>query len=212
MLTGDDYEVYVDKNILKPLGMSRTYFDTTPYHLLPHRSHSYWWRDGRPVEARFDHDTGITVSNGGLNAPLTDMARYLDFLMGNPAAQAVYDGVLARASLEEMWKPVAPVESGADGTAKMGLTFFIEERGGLPFIAHSGGQNAFISHFYVQPASRTAYLVAFNTVAEPVGPDGRGDTRLVDRRSARQVPCDGHRRDVGRLPRPCGRGAGRRAR
>ncbi len=33
-LSGDDYEVYVDKNILKPLEMYRSYFDSTPYHLL----------------------------------------------------------------------------------------------------------------------------------------------------------------------------------
>src|SRR4051794_10145449 len=38
-LTGDDYEVYVDKNILKPLEMYHSYFDTTPYHLLKFRSH-----------------------------------------------------------------------------------------------------------------------------------------------------------------------------
>jgi CubicO group peptidase (beta-lactamase class C family) len=29
LLTGDDFEVYVDKNILKPLGMHRSYFDVT---------------------------------------------------------------------------------------------------------------------------------------------------------------------------------------
>jgi len=180
-LTGDDYEVYVDKNILKPLGMHRSFFDTAPYHLLPFRSHSYAWKDGAPVEARFDFDSGITVSNGGLNAPLPDMERYLDFLVGNPANQAVYDGVLKRTSLEEMWQPVADVERGPDGVVRMGLSFFVEDRGGMRFVAHSGGQNGFISHIYVQPDRRTAYVVAFNTAAEPVGPDRRGDTRLVDR-------------------------------
>jgi len=130
LLTTDDYEVYIDKNILKPLEMYRTYFDTTPYHLLPHRSHSYLWKDGAPVEARFDHNTGITVSNGGLNAPLTDMARYMDFLIGNPERRAIYDGVLSRSSLEEMWKPVAAVEGGQDGGARIGLSFFLEEHGG----------------------------------------------------------------------------------
>jgi CubicO group peptidase (beta-lactamase class C family) len=181
LLTTDDYEVYIDKNILKPLEMHRTYFDTTPYHLLPHRSHSYFWKDGAAVEARFDHNTGITVSNGGLNAPLTDMAKYMDFLLGNPERRAIYDGVLSRASLEEMWKPVAAVEGGQDGGARMGLSFFLEEHGGMPFVAHSGGQNAFISHFYVNVDRRFAYVVAFNTVAEPVGADGRGNTRQVDR-------------------------------
>lgn len=180
-LTGDDYEVYVDKNIFKPLEMHRAFFDAAPAHLRPNRSHSYFWKSGAPIEARFDFDTGITVSNGGLNAPLGDMAKYMDFLIGNPARQTAYDGILRRASLEDMWKPVVVVEGDDAPGAKMGLCFFLEEHGGLPFVAHSGGQNGFISHFYVNVASRFAYLVAFNTVAEPVGADGRGDTRRVDR-------------------------------
>jgi CubicO group peptidase (beta-lactamase class C family) len=181
-LTGDDYEVYIDKNILKPLEMHRAFFDTAPYHLRPHRSHSYYWKAGAPAEARFDFDTGITVSNGGLNAPLMDMAKYMDFLVGNPARQAVYDGILRRSSLEEMWKPVVAVgQSDESPGGHMGLCFFLEQHGGLTFVAHSGSQNAFISHFYVNPAARLAYLVAFNTVAEPVGADGKGDARRLDR-------------------------------
>ena len=44
LLTGDDYEVYVDKNILKPLEMHESYFDATPYHLLKNRARSYFRR------------------------------------------------------------------------------------------------------------------------------------------------------------------------
>jgi CubicO group peptidase (beta-lactamase class C family) len=181
VLTGDDYEVYIDKNILKPLEMHRAFFDAAPYHLRAARSHSYFWRNGAPAEARFDFDTGITVSNGGLNAPLTDMAKYLDFLIGNPSRQAIYDGVLRRSSLEEMWTPVVPVEGAEEPGAKMGLCFFLEEHGGMRFVAHSGSQNGFISHFYLNADRRVAYVVAFNTVAEPVGPDGKANTRQVDR-------------------------------
>ena len=101
-LSGEDYEVYVDKNILKPLAMHASYFDRTPPHLLPHRSHSYYIRDGRRVAAPFDVDTGVTVSNGGLNAPMPDMAKYAAFLLGDPARQSDYDLVLKRSSIEEM--------------------------------------------------------------------------------------------------------------
>ena len=82
LFSGDDYEVYITKNILMPLGMTRSFFDRAPSYLLPHRSHSYFRDDSGLREARFDFDTGITVSNGGLNAPLGDMARYLAFLAG----------------------------------------------------------------------------------------------------------------------------------
>src|SRR5690349_2390835 len=95
-LTGEDFEIYVDKNILRPLGMHASYFDRTPPHLLRHRAHSYYLRDGRRVAAPFDVDTGVTASNGGLHAPMTDMTRYLAFLIGDPARAADHDLVLRR--------------------------------------------------------------------------------------------------------------------
>ena len=78
-------------------------FDATPYFLLPHRSASYHVIDGTPRPAPFDVDTGITVSNGGLNAPLGDMAKYLDFLIGpgrEPGLSAFPDS-LPRAAFRE---------------------------------------------------------------------------------------------------------------
>ena len=111
LLSGDDYEVYVTKNILMPLGMRSTFFDRAPYYLLPHRSHSYLRDDGGLREARFDFDTGITVSNGGLNAPFDDMAKYLAFLIGDPA-RPDYEIVLKRSSLEEMWTPQIRAREG----------------------------------------------------------------------------------------------------
>jgi CubicO group peptidase (beta-lactamase class C family) len=182
-LSGDDYEVYIGKNILMPLGMHASFFDRAPYHLLPHRSHSYLRTDAGLIEARFDFDTGITVSNGGLNAPLADMARYLAFLAGGRAA-ATAERVLARSSLEEMWQPRIRALDGEGATgpeAQSGLSFFLERHGGLDFVAHSGDQNGFFSHFYVHRPSRTAYAVSFNTnaTASKTTPS-RPTTRQVD--------------------------------
>jgi CubicO group peptidase (beta-lactamase class C family) len=188
LLSRDDYEVYIDKNIFKPLEMYRSYFDATPYHLLKHRSHSYYLKEGKLTPGRFDVDTGITVSNGGLNAPLTDMVKYLGFLMGDVRRQAIYDQVLKRPSLEEMFQPQINIESsaitqpeGQNRKDSMGLTFFIEENFGQRFIGHSGGQNGFISHFYLRPDTRTAYIIAFNTHATPTEKDSSQDTRKLDR-------------------------------
>lgn len=187
-LTGDDYEVYIDKNIFKPLEMHRSYFDATPQHLLKHRAQSYHLKEGKLTAARFDADTGITVSNGGLNAPLTDMVKYLNFLLGDVRRQASYDQVLKRSSLEEMFQPqinVAPSEvlepTGQNRKDAMGLTFFIEDNFGQHFIGHSGGQNGFISHFYIRPDTRIAYIVAFNTHATATDKDSAQDTRRLDR-------------------------------
>lgn len=191
LLTGDDYEVYVDKNILKPLEMHESYFDATPYHLLKNRARSYARKGAVLTPAPFDVDTGITVSNGGLNSPIADFARYLNFLMGDPKKQVAYDVILKRASLEEMFQPVlptgeAPTPSPGNevGEEFQGLIFFIENHFGTRYIAHSGNQNSFISHFYYQPESRVAYAVAYNTLAvadEAKDGDAKGSTGTLDR-------------------------------
>lgn len=187
-LTGDNYEVYVDKNIFKPLEMYRSYFDTTPQHLLKYRSASYWLKEGKLAPARFDVDTGITVSNGGLNAPLPDMVKYIGFLSGDVRRQAIYDQVLKRSSLEEMFQSQIAVPqteviepSGQNRKDAMGLTFFIEDNFNQHFIGHSGSQNGFISHFYLRPDTRMAYIVAFNTHATATEKDQTQDTRRLDR-------------------------------
>lgn len=175
-LTGDDYEVYVDKNILRPLGMHRSYFDATPYHLLPHRSHSYYVRDGKRTEARFDVNTGITVSNSGLNSPISDIVKYLNFLVGTGSGsdRPPYDVVLKRSSLEEMWQPQLPTAVDANGnsgfTTDIGLIFFLNRRNNRTFLGHGGDQNGFISYVDFEPATRQASVIVFNT--NVVYPDG----------------------------------------
>jgi len=188
LITKDDYEVYIDKNIFKPLEMYRAYFDTTPQHLLKHRSHSYYLQEGKLTPARFDVDTGVTVSNGGLNAPLPDMVKYINFLTGDVKRQPIFDQVLKRSSLEEMFQPQIAIDPGSvvepEGQNRkdaMGLTFFIEDNFGQHFIGHSGSQNGFISHFYIRPDTRTAYIIAFNTHAMPTDKDSSQDTRRLDR-------------------------------
>jgi CubicO group peptidase (beta-lactamase class C family) len=171
-LRGEDWEVLVDKNVLRPLGMHRSYFDVTPYHLQRHRSHGYEPVAGGEAGAELvdtgpDFDTGVTVSNGGLNAPVSDLVRYLTFLLGAVPEGSDARGVLARASLEEMWQPVLPTR--ADGGEQIGLTFFVQERGGTRFVTHTGGQRGFVSFVYVHPASNTGAVAAFNTgTAGPV--------------------------------------------
>lgn len=177
-LAQEPYEAYVDKQIWRPLGMTRTFFDRAPNHLRGHRSHSYFVTDAGTTEAPFDFDTGITVSNGGMNAPIDDMVKYIAFLTGSrdAATQAGYDAIVKRSSLEDMWTPVVPVSSNV----QMGLTYFLERHGGMDFIAHSGGQNGFISHFYLHPASGKAYLVAFNAQTTSQKSGNARNTRALD--------------------------------
>jgi CubicO group peptidase (beta-lactamase class C family) len=176
LFSGDDYEVYIHKNIFMPLGMARSFFDRAPYHLVAHRSHSYTATDDGTSEQRFDFDSGITVSNGGLNAPLGDMAKYLAFLIdGN-------DTILKRSSLDEMSVPQIRARDGEGGSGEdvqAGLSCFVERHGGVDLVGHSGDQNGFISHLYVHRPSRSGYIVSFNTDVSSKR-DPRHTTRAVD--------------------------------
>ncbi|HEY1900836.1 MAG TPA: serine hydrolase domain-containing protein [Terracidiphilus sp.] len=172
-LTGDDFEVYIDKNILKPLDMHSSYFDRAPYFLESHVSASYLRSGTKLTPQPFNFDTGITTSNSGLKAPIPDMVKYLRFLIGDPA-NARYQMVLKRSSLEEMWtgvlpaiepgQPPTPYTSGPHGAQPMmGLGFFVVEVNGHRYIYHDGDQGGFSSELLIDPSGRNASILAVNT-------------------------------------------------
>lgn len=181
-LTGDPWGTYVQKNIFAPLGMTRSYFGATPYHLAADRSANYTLlRDPVAGDVLSDNgrefDTGITTPNGGWNAPLDDVAAYLAFLtdrtQGDPEKRRLYDTVLSRSSLHEMWRPLYP--TGADvpgGRESMGLSFYVIERAHSTLVGHAGFQAGLLAFFYLNPATGEAIAATFNT-NDASHPEGR---------------------------------------
>lgn len=178
-LSGDDYEVYIDKNILKPLAMTHSYYDLTPYHLLAFRSNNYEVKDGKPVANGLDFDTGITTSNGGLNAPITDMVKYLAFLLGKGPGATGPVPVLKRESLEELWRPVLPASDSEAMGDSIALSFFVKHVGATRLIGHTGSQRGFRAFFYLERGSGTAVIAATNTAAANERPGVHPDIAAV---------------------------------
>jgi CubicO group peptidase (beta-lactamase class C family) len=172
-LSGDPWSHYVQKNILTPLGLTRSYFGGTPYHLERNRSNNYYVTDDSSGRLRVqangrDFDPGITIPNGGWNAPLADLATYAAFLtnasLGDSTRSRLYDVVLKRSSLEEMWHTVVPYggEEGKSGDG-MGMSFFIHPRGETTIVGHTGSQAGFRAFLYINPKTRDAVIAAYNT-------------------------------------------------
>jgi len=169
-LSGDPWESYVRKNIFAPLGMNESYFRTTPYYLAARRSHNYSvdvdsaTHAVRVTDHGADFDPGITVPNGGWNAPLSELASWAAFLTSGVADSIV----LRRASLEEMWQPVQPMASGYQAAPNewMGLSFFIDGTGDARVIGHTGHQANFGAFLYFNPRTRMAVIAAYNTTNE----------------------------------------------
>lgn len=161
-LTGDDIKIYIDKNIFKPLKMYNAYFDTTPYHLQKHRSNNYYYDQGELNTGKPDFDTGITAANGGLNASVKDMAKYLAFLIGDNK-QPVFDGILKRSSLLQMWQPVH--NTGREGREDEHImtAFFQRALGSHTFTGHTGSQKNFSSSMFIDAKTKAGFVFVFNT-------------------------------------------------
>jgi CubicO group peptidase (beta-lactamase class C family) len=176
-LTGDPWENYVQKNILTPLGLTRSYFGATPYHLAAERSNNYTVHGDSAGEQTVtangrDFDPGVTISNSGWNAPLGDLAAYATALTaiarGDASAARRYGTVVSRKMLAEMWRPVVPTVPGCAGCQQMGLGFFVvpdsAHPGGPVLVGHTGEQAGFRSALFFNPASGTAVIYVVNTV------------------------------------------------
>lgn len=165
-ITGDPWESYVAKNLFTPLGITTSYFGSTPHHLARWRSNNYTLqKDGSLRANGRDFNPGITIPNGGWNAPISDLATWAGFLMGSApgdtATASRYASILPRRTLESMWVPV--VRAGKEG---MGLSFFIDQEAGRRFIGHTGSQAGFRAFVYVDPDRRTAIVGVVNTDSE----------------------------------------------
>jgi CubicO group peptidase (beta-lactamase class C family) len=156
-----------------PLGMTASYFDVAPYYLESHVADSYLRAGTSLSKQPYNFDSGITVSNSGLKAPLSDMRKYLRFLIGDPK-EAVYDIVLKRSSLDEAWtgvvstgdpsQPATAYTGGPGGTVPMmGLGFFILNVGGHKYVFHDGDQGGFTAEMMIAPDSHSASIVMSNT-------------------------------------------------
>ncbi|HEX9928104.1 MAG TPA: hypothetical protein VGB02_06185, partial [Pyrinomonadaceae bacterium] len=81
----------------------------------------------------------------------------------------VYDGVLKRSSLEEMWQPTVEIfrnRANPGKVSSIGLTFFVDDENGQRYVSHSGNQNGFLAFLDVHPKTRVASIIAFNTNLE----------------------------------------------
>jgi CubicO group peptidase (beta-lactamase class C family) len=172
-VSGLSYQTYVQRNILTPLGMTHTYFNLTPPSLAKDRSNNYSvFVDTSGNETVHtngrEFDTGITTPNGGLNAPLGDLVRWVAFLTekNSPATRTI----LSRATLREMWRPVVAMNASPDRPESMGLSFFLAPRtgssGSVTFIGHTGSQAGFRAFLEFNPLTGTAIIAAFNTSHE----------------------------------------------
>jgi CubicO group peptidase (beta-lactamase class C family) len=160
-VSGKTYEEYITENILKPLGMTHTYWE---YEKVPKDklAHGYRWLDNNWVEQPLLHD-GSYGAMGGLITTIEDFAKYMAVhLDAWPPRDDAETGPVKRSSVREMHYPwdvngIAVNAKNLAGKPCPSVSAYCYGLGwrrdceGKLYIGHSGGLPGFGSNWSVMP-------------------------------------------------------------
>jgi len=160
-VSGKTYEQYITDNILKPLGMTHTYWE---YSEVPKEqlAHGYRWLDDKWVEQPLLHD-GAYGAMGGLITTIEDFSKYMAVHMNAwPARDDAEEGPVKRSSVREMQYPwdVNYLTANAKTTTGRPCPTVSAYGYGLRwakdcnsriYVGHSGGLPGFGSNWNVMP-------------------------------------------------------------
>ncbi|UXY28650.1 serine hydrolase domain-containing protein [Streptomyces sp. HUAS TT20] len=158
-LRGAPWEDVLRREILEPLGLSRTSVQPQAPYAGGWAVHP--WADvllPEPAE-----DLGRMAPAGQLWSTSGDLARFAAFLAAGD------DRVLSAESVREMRMPAAPAEAAdvADGAA-YGLGLQIQHRHGRLLVGHSGSLPGFLANLMISVADDVAAVVLANCTSGPV--------------------------------------------
>ncbi|MDB5031318.1 serine hydrolase domain-containing protein [Mucilaginibacter sp.] len=160
-VSGKTYEDYITEYILKPLGMTHTYWEYTkvPKNKL---AHGYRWLDNKWVEQPLLHD-GSYGAMGGLITTIEDFSKYMAaHLDAWPPRDDAETGPIKRSSIREMQYPwdVNALSSNAKTTTGRPCPNVTAYCYGLRwekdcdnriYIGHTGGLPGFGSQWNIMP-------------------------------------------------------------
>jgi len=155
------YQQYITEHILKPLGMTHTYWE---YEKVPpaQLAHGYRWLNETWREEKLEHD-GAYGAMGGLITTIEDFSKYMQLHMDAwPPRSGSESKVLKRSSLREMHQPwnfgeLMPDYKFPDGrTCAIASAFayglgWLRDCAGRVMIGHSGGLPGFGSQWRFLP-------------------------------------------------------------
>ena len=165
-VTGATYEAAVRELLLDPLGMDMTFFFPneimTRRFAVGHTRHD----DGRVTVDRPWALPRSGAPAGGMSATVGDQLTWARFCLGDGTAA---DGtrLLSQESLRRMQEPTVDMAGSALGDA-VGISWLLEDVGGVRTVGHGGTTNGQYSSFTMVPSR--GFAVVCLTNGSPGGP------------------------------------------
>jgi CubicO group peptidase (beta-lactamase class C family) len=149
-ISGKSYQAYILDNLLKPLGLKHTYFDTSNI-VIPNRVNGYG-KDGEVLRNADFWSPTIAYAAGGLLSNTEDLFKW-------------HKGLYAYKILkEETLKKAFTSFKLKDGTSTgYGYGWYLKDAGGIKSIEHSGVINGFLSNEIYYPAEDVFITTLFNS-------------------------------------------------
>jgi CubicO group peptidase (beta-lactamase class C family) len=151
---GEPYVEYIQKHILKPLGMDQTGF-TLDERMKENRARGFLIENGKvdaeEPERQEREGNGWRVPNGRLYSTVGDLARFVAFELGEEQAN-----VLSKKLLEANFERVNSAFS--EFTYGYGVGFQVRRRGNLVAIGHDGVLAGYQCSAWIDPKTRLGVI------------------------------------------------------
>ncbi|MCP4218885.1 MAG: serine hydrolase, partial [bacterium] len=151
-VTGMTFEDYLQKQVLKPLGLENTYAgrnETSTHSAVGHKIGFFSARSYQPPEFRGYNPSTFFISNGN------DMARWLKLQLG--LMQSPFGELIQKSCEADLTTPPSPLTLGNNA---MGRHVF-QENGGR--IVQAGSTPNFSAYMAFNPSTKTAVAVLANS-------------------------------------------------
>ncbi len=164
-VSGVSYEDFIKENILKPLGMSRTYFSESEVSADPDVATPYViGRDGKLIPSKFPYGVG---ADGGLLSNALDMAKYVGMFLGRGSYGGVQ--VVGEDYLRLMEEKYVDIPSKLFGDEGYGYGFSVTERFlGRKLVGHSGSVLVYTAYMGYLPDEGLGCVVLSNASGYPL--------------------------------------------
>ena len=150
--SGIPYTQYVDERVIGPLGLRRTTWASQPPKAQGYLVDEY----ARTVWKEAEHALGGVAAMGQLWSTVEDLARWATFLAGGE------EGVLAPATVEEMWFPQSMVYPD-DWAIGWGIGISLYNVDGVVYGGHGGAMAGHLAGVFVHRTSQVGAAALTNS-------------------------------------------------